>query len=79
MKWAFLGLAVVFIPVIWMFVKEFNQSVARGLIEDGIGFDRVNAISALIVLAAAVLAVLVCVLGYSVHVRLDAIETQLSH
>jgi hypothetical protein len=77
MKWGFLGLGGVFILMIWMFAKEFHQSVAHGLIEDRIGFARLNAVSTLIVLAAAVLAVLVCVLGYTVHVRLDAIETQL--
>jgi hypothetical protein len=74
MKWIFLALGGVFALMIWMFAKEFNQSVARGLIEDRIGFARLNAVSTLIVLAAAVLAVLVCILGYTVHVRLDAIE-----
>ena len=67
MKWAFLGLGGVFISMIWIFAREFNRAVARGLAEYGIEFAGINTASALIVLVASVLAVLGRVDGFNQH------------
>jgi hypothetical protein len=77
MKYAFLGAGIVCLLLAWSFGKDVGKDVSRKLLDPASEIERFSALVGLIVVAASLLGLLVCAVGYSVHVRLDAIETRL--
>lgn len=79
MKYAFLALGGLSALLAWNFSKDLSRAISRKMLEEtpAAAVQRSAAIINLVIVAAAVLAVLVCAVGFTVHLRLDRIEAQL--
>lgn len=77
MKYIFLALGVLCLLSTWNAGKDLAHDFSRKLLHPASEVERFSAVVALIMVSASLLGALICAVGYTVHLRLDAIELRL--